>query len=117
MNLGVRMLAAAALKTGGRGVGKMGPWGWGAVGAGGLLGASLLANSGAVGGGLAGGAVGAATMGGLGYYRGMSLPMGRSRIIPGLLGARRGGLWGMGIGAGLGMLNQGIRSNRPVNPL
>ena len=115
--LGIQMLAAAGLKTAGRGLGKMGPWGWGAIGAGGMLGASLLANSGAVGGALVGGGIGAGIGGGLGYSRGMSFPMGRSRIIPGLLGARRGGLWGAGIGAGLGILNSGIRSNRPVNPI
>ena len=117
MNLGIGMLGAAGLKTAGRGLGKMGPWGWGAVGAGGVLGVSALWNSGAVGGAMLGAGVGATAMGGLGAYRGMSLPMGRSRIIPGLLGARRGGLWGAGIGAGLGLLTGGIRSNRAVNPL
>lgn len=112
------MLAAAGLKTAGRGLGKMGPWGWGAVGAGGMLGISALWNSGAVGGAMAGAGIGAGVMGGLGVNRGMSLGMaGRSRLIPGLLGARRGGLWGAGIGAGLGMLAGGIRSNRPINPI
>jgi hypothetical protein len=94
--------------------------GAGLIGPGSTVSGAFGGVSGGIGGAIRGGAVGATVMGGLGAYRGMSLPMGRSRILPALLGAMKGGAWGAGIGGGLGAVSGGWRrrsmsANRPVN--